>query len=147
MHRAFRRFAGAAGALIVLAAFSSGARGDSPSDAPGQGMLCMWALISGAAEAGDRCFPGKDPAFQAQLHQLVGRMDAYAAKNGPATPDQIASFHQEQGLGGTPTAALCQGDAAKFYTHLRDGVGPAKVRAMVEAMISRPGKPTWSTCL
>ncbi len=147
MHLAFKRIAGAAGAVIVLAGFASAAHGDSPANAPGQGMLCMWALISGAAEAGDRCFTGKDQAFQAQLHDLVAKMDAYAAKNGPATPDQIAGFHQDQGLRGTPTTALCQGEAPKFYTHLRDAIGPVKVRTMVESMIARPGKPTWDTCV
>jgi hypothetical protein len=146
MNPAARRFAAPAGALLVLAGLSGMAHGDGPATAPGAGVLCAWAMVSVVDEVGGRCFAGQDKAFQAEVHGMMIRMDAYVAANQPATAESIASFHREQGLRGAPATQLCQGDLPELYKRVRDQ-GVDRFKAAFDAMISRPGKPTWDTCV
>lgn len=112
---------------------------------PGEGVLCGWAFLVAAREVGRRCFAGQDAEFQAALQDSVSRLDAYAARNGPLTPSQIADFHKRMGKEGAATAEVCQGDLAKLYGLYRS-VGGAAVRSMTDAFVARPGRPTWGDC-
>ncbi len=67
-------------------------------------------------------------------------------KNQPATAEEIANFHREQGMGGSRTDALCPGDPVTLYKGLKDQ-GADKVRTLVDSLISRPGKPSWGGCV
>ena len=111
----------------------------------GEGVLCGWAFLILTREVGKQCFAGQDAEFQAQLNDSVQRIDDYVAKNGNATPAEIADFKREQGHEGGPASFLCRGDALQLYAAYRSR-GASAVKYLTDAMVSRPGKPTWGTC-
>jgi hypothetical protein len=111
----------------------------------GEGVLCGWAFMVAVREVGRQCFAGQDAQLGAVLQDSVSRLDAYAARNGPFAPAEIADFHKKMGKEGAPTSELCQGDLRKLYEGYRSA-GDAAIRSMTDAMVSRPGRPTWGTC-
>jgi hypothetical protein len=115
------------------------------SQPPGEGVLCGWAFMIVAREVGRQCFAGQDADFQAVLQDSVSRIDAYAARNGPFTPAQVADFHKRMGKERSPPSDLCQGDLRKVYEGYRSA-GQAALRTMTDVMVSRAGRPTWGTC-
>jgi hypothetical protein len=142
--------------FIVLFAASSSAvllNAEPPADSPpesreralGVGVLCLWGITNGAAEIGRQCRPGQNLAFQAELERSVSRFDDYVLRNG-LTPEQVAQFKREQGLSGTPQAALCTGELIAFYNHM-SAQGPDGLRSEVDRLVSRPGRPSWGDCL
>jgi hypothetical protein len=113
--------------------------------APGEGVLCLWALTSAAAEIGRQCRVGQNPAFQAELERSVDRFDHYVLANG-LTAEEVAQFKRQQGLSGAPGGQACTGDLISFYDHMAAG-GPEALRSAVDGLISRPGRPSWGDCL
>ncbi|MBL8543328.1 MAG: hypothetical protein JNJ63_05920 [Hyphomonadaceae bacterium] len=122
---------------------------DSPrASKPGEGVICAWALYTVASEVGRRCHPGEDVELQEELERAVSQIDAYvvANTNPHVTQQQLHEFKRQQGHVGDSEEFLCHGDAHDLY---RSSVeqGASAIRAHVENMISRPGEPTWGTCL
>ena len=111
---------------------------------PGEGVLCAWVFVNAAAEVGRHCRPGQNPALQAELDREVARFDAYALRNG-LTPDQVAGFKREQGLSGTSETELCSSDGLGLYDHFV-AQGPAVLRAGVDRLLARDGRPSWGDC-
>jgi hypothetical protein len=107
-------------------------------------VLCLWGLTSAAAEIGRQCRVGQNPAFQAELERSVSRFDDYVLANG-MTAEQVAQFKRQQGLSGAPEARLCTGELISFYDHMAAG-GPEGLRAAVDELVSRPGRPSWGDC-
>lgn len=134
-------------AALLLALAGAPAFGDTPEQAepPGTGVLCGWAFMAFAAEVGRQCFPGQDAEFQAELAGYVSRYDDYVARNGGATPDQIAAFKTRQGHFGDAKEVVCRRDSLEFYRAMRD-MNPEERRAVVDEALARPGEPTWGTC-
>ncbi len=115
------------------------------SEPRGQGVFCGWAFMVLAREVGKQCFAGQDPEFQAQLNESVSRIDQYVIKNGQLTAADVAAFKKEQGEEGAPASVLCHGDPVVLYKLFRSkGVGA--IKSLTEALVSRPGKPSWGTC-
>jgi hypothetical protein len=117
---------------------------DGQEQRPAAGVLCVWAIVSVAAEVGRRCRPGGDPAFQAELERAVSRFDDYVLRNSDATPEGVARFKMEQG--GADDPELCRSDGVGFYDHLAS-VGRQELREQIEVLLSRPGRPEWGACL
>lgn len=128
----------------------SQARGQAGSDStaapPGEGIFCALAIYSLAEEVGKRCFPGGDKKIQAEISRSVGDIDSFVLKNSSMTSADIEEFKREQSHIGGSEAFLCHGDALALYQHVRSQ-GSASLHAGIASMISRPGKPTWGTCL
>ena len=106
------------------------------------GVLCMWAIVSVASEVGQRCRPGRDPEFQAELERAVSRFDDYVLRNSDATQEGVARFKMEQ----RSDPELCRGDGVGFYDHLASA-GQQELREQIEVLLSRPGRPEWGDCL
>lgn len=138
----------AAVAAIILAAgvpAASAAPQSAPRERPaGEGVLCALALYSGIVEVARRCTPETAPALQAELVRQVERLEAYSLANG-MTPEALADF-KRQNLAGPSDPAMCA-------AYMEDGfesaltVDPADLRAGVDAMVARPGAPTWGSCI
>ncbi len=113
---------------------------------PGEGVLCLWALTSVAAEVARHC-PGKgDPEFQAALDESVSRMDRYVAANGNMSAKAIDEFKRSQGGVGRDIANLCSTDALQIYDGIHSG-GSTALRDGVSKVVARPGTPAWGDCL
>lgn len=131
----------------VLFALAGGpAPAAAPQTPPGEGVFCAAAIFALAAEVGARCFPGQDPDLQAELRQSVAKIDAFILQNSTTTAAELETFKKEQAHVGAPAALLCQGDASDIYLGLRRG-GPKPIRENADLLVSRPGPPTWGTCL
>ncbi len=133
-------------ALLTCAASTSSTGQVSREAPPGEGVICAWAIYSLVEEVGRRCAPERYPEAQAELRRTVQRLDDYVRANSELTPEQIAQFKSEQAHVGAPEAELCQGDALQMFERLAE-VNPVELSASVDAMVARPGEPTWGTCL
>ena len=103
--------------------------------------------MTAVAEVGDACFPGQNPALQAELRRSVARIDQYVLRNDRSmTSDKMAEFKRQQGHVGAPAAQVCVADAIQLYRSV-EKVGAAKLSASVDAILARDGEPTWGTCL
>jgi hypothetical protein len=131
-------------ALSALALIGATPPPDEPP--PGEGVICMLALVHAAAEVGSRCFPGQNPTFQAELETEAGRIDEYVLKNAPMKPGDLAKFRREQALAGVPTAKVCGPDPISIYKGFL-AVGADQLKSNVDRLLARPGKPTWGDCL
>lgn len=118
----------------------------SPRESPpGEGVLCLWVYTGAAAEVGRRCRTGQNPELQAELDSSVERFEAYVLSNSNATPEQVAEFKREQGMVGAPEATVCSGDAIALY-NLVAARGADRLRSQVDALLARPGAPSWGDC-
>ncbi|MBI1251792.1 MAG: hypothetical protein GC189_10000 [Alphaproteobacteria bacterium] len=115
---------------------------------PGEGVICAWALYSVAAEVGRRCFPGQNVEVNEELVRSVARIDAFVIANTDpqTTKQQIDEFKRQQGGVGADQESLCRGDAVQIYRSLA-AQGALEIRRSIDTLVSRPGSPTWGTCL
>lgn len=113
---------------------------------PGEGVICAWAIYSLVEEVGRRCAPGRYPEAQTELRRTVQRLDEYVRANSDFTPEQIAQFKSEQAHVGVPEAELCQGDGLEMFEHIAQ-IDPIELSTGIDALVARPGAPTWGTCL
>ena len=67
-------------------AISAGAPTAAREPPPGEGLVCVWALVVSAAEVGRRCFPGENPEFQAELERSEAKLDAFVRANAGSRP-------------------------------------------------------------
>lgn len=112
---------------------------------PGEGIICLWALLSTAAEVGRRC-PGKqEPAFQTELENSVGMIDHYVMDNGKIDDEGVRAFKQKQAGGDSDIAQLCSADTLGLYDSIR-AQGATALAGTVKEAVSRPGTPTWGDC-
>lgn len=136
--------------VIAIASDSAGSTGQSnaarPGQAPGEGVLCLWAMTSVAAEVGRQCRAGANPAVQHELDDAVARFEAYVRRNSEATDAEIGEFRRRQGLGGADNSRLCHGDPLRAYDEMA-AAGAERVRREVDRMLARPGRPAWGDCL
>jgi hypothetical protein len=122
-----------------------------PSDPPrrppaGEGVVCAWGVYTLAATVGEKCFPGQNPALQADLKAAVSALDAYVARNDPKmTPAAVAQFKREQAHVDAPPDLLCRGDALQMYRAV-EKVDRAKWKGDLDRLLARDGKPTWGDC-
>lgn len=144
---------GAAVVVATVAALLSDnpraiAQTSARTPAPGEGVICAWAIYTVALEVGTRCHPGEDADVQAELQHSVSMVDAYvtANTNPHATQQQLDEFKRSQGHVGEPLASLCHGDPEQLYRSIVQQGAPA-IRESVSGLVSRPGEPTWGTCL
>ena len=132
--------------LPIIAASTSPAPQVSREVPPGEGVICAWAIYSLIEEVGRRCAPERYPEGQAELRRSVQRLDDYVRANSQLTPEEIARFKSEQAHIGAPEAELCQGEPLQMF----EGVGqidPVELSTSIDALVARPGTPTWGTCL
>ena len=112
---------------------------------PGEGVICALGIYSAVAEVGKQCFPSQDLEFQEGVNRAVAKLDAYVLKNSETTKDDLARLKYEQSRVGKPKDIVCSSDMLKLYQGMaRNGAG---VEAAVDKLVSRPGKPTWGSCL
>jgi hypothetical protein len=140
-------------ALALSSSLSAYTEPDPPTIMPerrvrpaGEGVICLWALTSAAAEIGRLCRPGRNPAFQAELERSVSRFDDYVLSNSHVTAEDVASFKREQGFAGASESQVCTGEHPAFYDLLA-ARGAEALRSEVDQLLSRPGTPTWGDCL
>jgi len=140
-------------AALLLAAIASASAGTTgqgdiarSEPAPGEGVLCLWALTSVAAEVGRQCRPGANPSVQSELEDAVRRFETYVRRNSDTTDEEIAEFGRRQGLSGAGDARLCQGDPLRAYEDIA-AAGDERLRREVDRMLARPGRPAWGDCL
>jgi len=113
---------------------------------PGEGVLCLWALTSVAAEVAKNC-PGKaDPEFQAALDESVSRMDRYVTTNGSMSTEEIDKIKRRHGGVGLDVAKLCSTDALQLYDVMHSQ-GSKALRYGVSKVVARAGTPAWGDCL
>ena len=113
---------------------------------PGEGVICAWAIYSLVEEVGRRCAPGRYPEAQEELRRTVQRLDDYVRANSDFTPEQISRFKSEQAHIGASEAELCQGDGLQMFESLAR-IEPGDLSLSIDALVARPGDPTWGTCL
>ena len=137
-----------AAAVAIIMASVVAARAQVREPEPGEGVICAWAIYSAMIEVASRCFPGEHADVQVALRDGVSRIDDYVRRNGepPPSEEDIARFKREQGLVGAPTEQLCHGDAVGMY-HAIAAQGAEKIRESIDAVVARPGRPSWGTCL
>ncbi|WP_292062937.1 hypothetical protein [Brevundimonas sp. UBA7664] len=97
-------------------------------------------------EVGRRCAPDHYPQAQAELRRTVQKLDDYVRDNSDFTPEEIAQFKSQQAHVGAPEAELCQGDGLEMFEHIAR-TDPVELSTSIDALIARPGAPTWGTCL
>jgi hypothetical protein len=117
----------------------------SASDAPGEGVLCYWAIAAAAQQVGSRCPGQAELPLQSALDESVAALEAYVAANG-MSPAEIVAFKHGQGMDGRLNAELCSGDTLQLYSEMSKG-GPEAVRKATRDLTARPGKPSWGDCL
>jgi hypothetical protein len=115
---------------------------------PGEGVICAWALYSVATEVAGRCYPGQNVEVQQELVRSVARIDAFVIANADpqVTEQQVEEFKRQQGGVGADEELLCHGDAEQLYQSLA-AQGASEIRQSIDTLVSRPGPPTWGTCL
>lgn len=115
---------------------------------PGEGVICALAIYATVMEVGRRCYPEADAEIQGELARSVSRIDAYvlANTNGQVTQQQIDEFKRQQGNFGASEEFLCHGDPDQMYQSVV-AQGVAELRRSTDELLSRPGEPTWGTCL
>jgi hypothetical protein len=131
--------------LVGPASIAGGQTPDTAATPPGQGVMCAVAIYGLADQVGRRCFPGQDAAMQAEIGRTVAKLDGYVLTNG-WTAEDLAHFKREQAWVDEPRDKLCKGDPVGLYRGMA-ATNPAELRASVDALVSRPGKPTWGDCL
>lgn len=139
---------GVGGVALLLTAFaapSSAWQATATAEAPGEGVLCAFALTSVAAELARQCHAGENPALQADLDNMVSRFEAYVLANSESTPEQVASFRREQGGSGASAEQLCHGEMAGIYPRFAER--RAEIIRQTDRLLSRPGPPRWGDCL
>jgi hypothetical protein len=142
----WRRLAWTTCVTGMISISSAAPAAQPPQTPPGEGVLCMLALLSIANQVGLACHPGEAPEYQAALQSSVDRLEDYVVTNGGGSRSDLERFLREQGGAGAPKTRLCTGDAASFYDAFRKG-GAQRLREATDQMVSRPGKPTWGTCV
>lgn len=136
-------------ACAAIIALGTGGSAPSPQERetpPGEGVICMFAIMGAMAEIGARCLPEEAPAFQAEARRSAERLEAYVLANSDTTPAQIAEFKADQTGVGAPEAQLCQAESLEFYRHMA-ALDVAELSAAVDELVAVPGSPTWGTCL
>ena len=113
--------------------------------APGEGVICSLATYALVEEVGARCMAGQDPELQSEIHRAVARLDAYVLHNSKWTPLDLVRFKIEQAHVGGDEAFLCHGDPLRMYQAFR-AADPARIRAEMDRLLSRPGEPSWGVC-
>lgn len=142
----------AVGVLTAMVAFVDlcGAAPPEPNIAgperPGEGIFCAAAIYSVVAQVGRQCFADKNPEIQVELDASVAKLDAYILRNSATTPAELAEFKRKQGGVGASKEQLCRGDSVELYAAVARN-GASRLRSGIDQMVSRPGKPTWGTCL
>lgn len=133
---------------VVAQTHAPPAKPQTPRQAPaGEGIVCAWAIYTTMASVGAKCFPGKNPRLQADLDDLVTKIDAYVLRNARSmSPALIADFKRRQGHVDTPASELCQGDAVTMYQAFERADWP-RIRQELDKGLARDGEPTWGTCL
>lgn len=112
----------------------------------GEGVICSWAIVTVLAEVGDVCFPGQNPALQAELRRSVARIDQYVLRNSKTmTSARMAEFKRQQGHVGAPASQVCIADAIQLYRSV-EKAGAAKLLSGIDTLLARDGEPTWGTC-
>lgn len=147
-HKGVMRASSVAACLAVLSC--SAALGQSPlrETEPGEGAYCGWAIYTAMLEVGTRCHAGDDVEVQRELARSVSRIEAYVIANSNPSPtaEEIENFKREQGAVGRSLDNLCHGDAEEMYRSVV-ALGSSNIRESVDALVARPGPPTWGTCL
>jgi hypothetical protein len=131
--------------LAGPASVAEGQASDERAKPPGEGVMCALAIYSAMDQVGRVCFPGQDPAMQAEVGRAVAKLDRYVLANG-WTAEDLAHFKREQASVDTPKDKLCKGDFLDLYKAAKTS-DPAALGAAVDKATSRPGQPTWGTCL
>lgn len=137
-----------ASCLIAATLFQSLASAQTREYEPGEGVICALAIYSVVTEVGRRCHPAEDVEVQEELARTILRLDAFvlANTNGQVTQQQIDEFKRQQGHFGASEEFLCHGDADQMYRAVV-AQGADELRQAVDGLVSRPGEPTWGTCL
>jgi hypothetical protein len=137
--------------VSIVAAPSHSAPGDGTpvnqaEDMKHGAVLCTWGIFEGVRQAGERCFAGKDPEFQAALGQSMSRIDAFIIANAPATPADLEA-RRKAVLAEAGTTDICKSPAAVyFYQALRDR-GPASLKTMTDELLAVPRHPEMNPCM
>lgn len=113
----------------------------------GEGVICAWAIAGLVAEVGSHCAPDRNPEEQAKLRLAVARLDAYVRENSDFSESDISEFKRQQSLVGAPQAHLCQAEPMDMFEAFAADGAMAAFSGQVETLLSRPGTPTWGTCL
>jgi len=118
----------------------------APSQAPGQGVLCLGTFIYFVEKTGAECRAGQDAEFQARIAALARRFDAYIIRNGGGDPTALARFKAGQNLNSSDREYICGGDVAASYDHSK-AAKPAALAQAVEDLLARAGPPTFGGCV
>lgn len=142
------------GCIAMLAAFTglgvvnAAAQDGAQAPASGEGVLCSWNILAALAEVARTCHPDGDAGMLAEVDDMVSRIEAYVSANGAPywTPDAIATFKRERAFMDAPRVEICTPDNEGLYeAFLEKGIGA--VSKTVDDQLSRPGKPTWGSCI
>jgi len=109
-------------------------------------MICALGIYNAVAEVGKRCFPAQDADFKAKLTQSLAKLDTYVLQNSQFTAADLPRFKQEQSGVGRAKDLVCTDDMMGMY-RAAVSAGAEKLTKHVDALVARPGKPTWGDCL
>jgi hypothetical protein len=107
--------------------------------------MCALGIYSFLEQLGARCVADPDPAVQAGLHAAVADLERFVLANG-WTPADLARFKDEQVRIGHPKDEVCLAEWLPAYQKLRSA-DVEKMRSTAQALVARPGKPSWGDCL
>lgn len=133
--------------LVVSAFALIGADVPEREAPPGEGVLCLGAMIYFADIQARSCHAGEDREFQKRLSSYVERFDSYLIRNTPGGEADLKRFKELQGL--TPEARpdICEGSPHNdIYKAIREG-DQAKIDVMVDKMLMRDGAPSFGDCV
>lgn len=132
--------------ILPLLAVAADARTATSEREAGVGVICALGIYNAVAEVGRQCFPEQDAAFKAELNQSLAKLDSYVLRNSESTAADLVRFKQEQSLVGRPKDLVCTDELMDMY-RATVSAGRTKLTKHVDALVARPGKPTWGDCL
>ncbi len=132
--------------MLPLAAVSADAQTEASKSEPGVGVICALGIYNAVAEVGRQCFPAENADFKAELAQSLAKLDTYVLQNSQFTAADLARFKQEQSGVGRPKDLVCTDEMMGMY-RATVKAGAEKLTKHVDALVARPGKPTWGDCL
>lgn len=132
--------------LLPLVAITADARSYPSESPPGVGVICALGIYNAIAEVGRQCFADQDTEFKFGLAQALVRLDDYVLRNSKFTADDLARFKREQSGVGRPKELVCTEEMIGMYRATMNA-GSDKLRGHIDALVARPGKPTWGDCL
>ncbi|WP_174299466.1 hypothetical protein [Caulobacter sp. S45] len=116
----------------------------NPDDLKHRAVLCSWTIYLTAQAAGERCFPGQDDAFKADLNRGIKRIEDFIKRNGHVDQSYVSRW-ESQAVAESKAPGFCSSEAGKFYAAER--ARSATLQKDIDDLLSIPRTPVMNPCL